>query len=195
MLKNLNKTPDKDIISFLGLELPIHPVKEEYPTTDDIIDTLNIKQRNRYYWLDTQCSTIGKYIHPNGVFANERKELSNKKNHPNELNGSGRDAILYTYIPTISVKEIDDMFFSMQSEYREYQSELNSMKHDIQDKVNMEIFRIDSEYEHAVKAYNAKVEEINIAVNDYRYRKTVEIQSLKIAIPDNLKDLYKNLSK
>lgn len=195
LVKVLNNTDDEELCVILGYELPTRPRKEAYPTIDELIDKMSIKERNRYYWLDTQCSTIGKYIHPNGYFANERKNLSDKKNNPFGLQGSGRDAILYSYIPTISVEYVDGMFFELQTQYREYQSELNSIKHTIQEQQNAEIFRIDAEYDSATKHYNAIMAEINNAIVAYRNKALRKIQSLKIAIPDALKDLYKSLSK
>jgi hypothetical protein len=42
-----------------GLEVPERPERAEYITEDDVIGMWSIKQRNRYYYLDTLCATIG----------------------------------------------------------------------------------------------------------------------------------------
>lgn len=179
----------------LGIEVPEKPVREPYPSWDDMVAEWNIKTRNRYFWLDTQCSTIGKYIHPDGYLAVAREIFSDTIQNPCKLNGAGRDAILYTSEPTVSPESVDELYFSLQDKYRSYQAELNSMKHDIETKINTETSRIDSEYVKAMEEYNAAIREIMAKAQKYHNERLEETQSLKIAIPDNLKDTYKKLSE
>ena len=179
----------------LGIDMPEKPVKESYPIWDEMVALWNIKTRNRYLWLDTQCSTIGKYIHPDGYFAGAREDLSKKIQNPRSMSGTGRDAIVYQSKPTISMEDVDELYFSLQDKYRSYQAELNSMKHDIETKINAEINRIDSEYVKAMEEYNAKMGDVIAKTQKFHNERLTEMQSLKIAIPDNLKETYKKLSE
>jgi hypothetical protein len=102
---------------------PERPVKEDYITADDVIGTFRIKELNRYYHLETFCATIGKYIHNNGSFSKEREKLHKVIVEPHEVDGSGRDAILYTKKPSVHINEVEDTFMNLQQLYREYQAE------------------------------------------------------------------------
>lgn len=56
-----------------GIVTPEQPEMEETISEDHYIATLNIKQRNSYYYLDTLCAVLGNYIHPNGAYSKARK--------------------------------------------------------------------------------------------------------------------------
>lgn len=185
---------DEEIIEKLKIETPERPSREEDPSISDIVATWNIKQRNRYYYLETVCATIGTYIHPHGKFSEERKDLKDKLNNPNRVSGSGRDTVLYTYTPTVSQTKVDNIFFDLQKTYREYQAELNSMKHS----VNMEIEKIEREHSAAYNIATANYKDImmnvNAQVNAYRQEAIEKAQNLKITIPDSLKEIFSKVN-
>lgn len=81
--------------------LPEYPERDNYMTEDDYYASLNIKDRNRYYMLETQAAVYGKYIHPSGAFSKAREELSDKLNRPHEVKEDGRDTIIYNYNPSV----------------------------------------------------------------------------------------------
>lgn len=177
-----------------GIEVPIRPESAEYITDDDVIASWNIKQRNRYYYLDTLCAQIGQYIHPNGAFSKARKSLLNVMNEPYKVVGDGRDTLVYSYIPTIPSKDVEDEFMSLQQQYRSYQAELNSMKHSIETAVMEDKNRKDSEYAKAYQEYSSKLRECQNLLELKRNGLQKEIQELKIVIPDSLKPIYEEVS-
>jgi len=175
---------------YYNIHIPDRPEREEYITTDDYIATLNIKQRNRYYYLEAVCATIGQYIHPGGVFAEQREQLLKVISEPHTVTGQGRDTLLYTRTPSINEQTVEDTFLQLQNTYREYQAELNSIKHDIEDAVNKDTATKNIEYNEAMKLYQYKMSQVEAELTMKRKEAVTAASSLKIIIPDSLKNIY-----
>ena len=80
MFEAANTKDIEDWYKERGLEFWKAPSRPTPFTKDDIIATLNIKERNHIYTLETKCAVIGKYIHPDGPFSTARKKLSKISN-------------------------------------------------------------------------------------------------------------------
>ena len=180
--------------SDFGIEEPERPTREDAITENDVIATWNIKQRNRYYYLDTLCAQIGQYIHPNGTFSEARNRMYDIVNEPHKVSGSGRDTVIYSYEPTIGSSEVDSMFMELQNQYRSYQAELNSMKHSIETAIQDDRNRKCSEYAKALLEYSIKVKDAQNILESKRLELQKEIQDMKIIIPDSLKPVYEEVS-
>ena len=195
LIKEAEGLSDMEICEILGIEMPKSPDRHSFLTTDDVIATWNIKQRNRYYWLETMCAVYGGYIHPDGAFSNERECLLNIIHAPNETVGNGRDTLIYHYEPTCNVEMVDRIFFGLQAKYREYQAELNSMKHEIELAIQQdhaEKLVLESK---EVKEYQNAMRTVLAQCSEYRKAEITKAQSLKIIIPDALKDVYVAVSE
>ena len=173
-----------------GIEVPEQPICEDTLAEEDYIATLNIKQRNRYYYLDTLCAVLGNYIHPSGSYAKARKKLRELMNNPITISGSGRDAIVYTHEPSIDYDIVEDTFMSLQQEYRAYQSELNSMKHEMEMAIQEDSRKKSLAYQEAYAKWSYEMERINADFKIKKDKAIVDAQSLKIIIPDALKPIY-----
>lgn len=173
-----------------GIEVPEQPICEDTIAEEDYIATLNIKQRNRYYYLDTLCAVLGNYIHPSGSYAKARKKLRELMNNPITISGSGRDAIVYTHEPSIDYDIVEDTFMSLQQEYRAYQSELNSMKHEMEMAIQEDGRKKSLAYQEAYAKWSYEMERINADFKIKKDKAIVDAQSLKIIIPDALKPIY-----
>lgn len=177
-----------------GLEVPEQPERPLYITEDDVISTWNIKQRNRYFYLETLCAQIGKYIHPDGVFSHERERMYDAIHNPREVVGGGRDTIVYTYTPSIDSSKIEDKFMEMQTLYRSYQAELNSMKHEIETALENDKKDKDFNFQHGYLVWSNKMVDINNQLKVSKNEKLSDLQKLKIIIPDSLKPIYEEVS-
>jgi regulator of replication initiation timing len=173
-----------------GMSIPERPEREEYMTKDDYIATLSIKERNRYYYLEAFCATIGEYIHPNGKFAQERESLKKILSEPNSVSGSGRDTLLYSKKPSLDVQEIEDTFMSLQNTYRSYQAELNSIKYQIEDAVNRDTARKNIDYEEKMSDYRNIMLSLSSQLATKQKEAVDAASNLKIIIPDSLKSIY-----
>ena len=178
-----------------GLEVSERPERAEYITEDDVIGMWGIKQRNRYYYLDTLCATIGQYIHPDGTFAKEREQLQKILHEPHKVSGSGRDTLLYNYTASVPTSEVEDTFMDLQQTYRGYQAELNSLKHQIQEAVQLDQATKNGQYSLELQNWQGQMTVIDAILKEKRHQATVAAQNLKIIIPDSLKPIYEKVQK
>ena len=178
-----------------GIDHPTMPESVEEVTEDDIIATWNIKQRNKFFYLQTMCSQIGKYIHPQGAFARERLEMQKIVSEPNRVEGSGRDTLLYTRTTSLPPLEVENTFMKLQQLYRSYQAELNSMKHELQIIVEKEIQDRRSAYDAAFNQYKVELSIADNKLKQEKQRELSKLQNLKIIIPDSLKAIYQIVEK
>lgn len=176
-----------------GIVLPERPSSPKYMTEDDYISTMNVKQRNRYYYLEAFCSTIGKYIHPSGKYAYERSELKKIISNPRNVVGSGRDTLIYTMKPSLPVEEVEDTFMKLQQTYRTYQAELNSIKYEISSAVEKDKALKDGEYNKKLNEYSNAMDVACSLLADCKNKALDEVSKLRIIIPDSLKSVYERV--
>ena len=170
------------------------PTGEEYLSEQDIINSWTVKEQEEYLSLETLCAVIGKYIHPNGPLSKAKTELSIKLNNPVRTENSGRDTIIRRYYPEASEEDVNVLFFTLQKRHREYQAQLNGIKHKIDMTLREDRQKKDEAYKLALEEYNKKASELLVADRLTREEKHKEIESLKIVIPNDLKEIYNKLA-
>lgn len=179
----------------------VHPKEPSTLVEADFWKKQPIKTRYSYLYLETKCAVIGGLIHENGSISKARKKLLSIISNPSEIKGEGRDTIITYYTPSVSVQDMDKLFFELQGLHRSAQAELNSLRSQAKawcDKTNIENL---AEYKTALADYYAKKQalykEREKAEKLYYSSKKEEslnalkeINSLKIVIPDNLREIY-----
>lgn len=183
-----------DYCSLIGVEEPIMPDKGHVLTEEEYWDSRSIKERNRYYELETLCSVIGKFIHPDSPFSNARKELNEYINNPINVVENGRDTVIYKYVPSISPEEVEKTFFALQAKHREYQSQLNAMKYECENACMQSETEVQNKYVSEITTYQTTVKKLQAELNKYKHDKMLEISKLKIVIPESLVDIYNEIS-
>lgn len=176
--------------STYNLVKPILPLEEDPITEEDVIGSWSIKKRNRYYYLDSVCATIGTYIHPGQPFAIARDNFTEKLSKPRKTSGSGRDMVIYTYTPSVSQEEVESTFMDLQETYRNYQSELNSLKYEIEEAVKASKIDCMNKNSLAYTAYSTEQQKYTNELALLREKEAARISHLKIVIPDALQDIY-----
>ena len=173
------------------VEFPNRPSRM---SEDEYISKMNVKERNRYLYLQTLCAVYGKLIHPKGSYDVARKSIQKALNQPIITVGEGVNTILHHFTPSIDVKKIDEMYFSLQQTHREYQAEFNAMKH------KMEL-DIEEQYSLEQKQYEALYERVTQTRNTYynEFMKFKEAKGkwacdLKIIIPKDLQSIFDEIN-
>lgn len=177
----------------LGLEFPSAPVKEHILTEEEYYGSLPINERNRYYYLETLTAVIGKAIHKNGAFNQALKDVRTVISNPSEVQGEGRDAMIFHKIPTVDLDKLEQTMFELQNKHREYQSQLNGIKHLCSQAIEKSINTSDAKYSEDRSKYNNDCELILAKITEWRTKKLQEIGNLKIVIPNDLKDIYSEI--
>lgn len=164
------------------------PENKDFVTFEDEFAKLTAEQKAKYYALEAKCSTIGAFIHPDGVFAKARKDFFDNKKNPTKICGRGQEAEISSFTSSFTDEEVDSVFFALQREYRNIQAELNKMKADVDAKV------ADANNEIAGDNYSRRELWLNARkVERVKYDEAVRV--LKIVIPQNLKSIYEIVNK
>lgn len=177
-----------------GMVMPETPSYGHVLTEEEYYASLPIKERNRYYQLETEAAVLGKYIHPNGHLSDARKELKDKIYHPHRVDGKGRDALIYTYTPTISAALVDNVFYELQKKHREIQAQLNAMKYSCEQAINESTNKVNTEYMAASQKYQAELKDVLGAFKTWKDEKSQEYSKLKIVVPNSLLGIYNTIN-
>lgn len=194
LMKDLQNIGLEDWCEENGLAYPEAPKRGHVLTETEYYASLPIKERNRYYQLETEAAVLGKYIHPDGHLSDARKELKDKLQHPHEVDGKGRDALIYTYTPTVNVAEVDNVFFELQKKHREVQAQLNAMKYNCEQAINESTSKVNTEYMIASQKYQAELKDILGAFKTWNDEKSQEYSKLKIVVPNSLLGIYNTIN-
>lgn len=149
---------------------------------------------DEYQQLALEAAVFGKYIHPDGHLSDARKELKDKLQHPHKVDGKGRDALIYTYTPTVNVAEVDNVFFELQKKHREVQAQLNAMKYNCEQAINESTNKVNTEYMAASQKYQARLKDVLGAFKTWKDEKSQEYSKLKIVVPNSLLGIYNTIN-
>ncbi len=171
--------------------VPVMPVKRNALTTEMAMAKRSIKERNRIYTLQAQAAVLGKYIHPDGHFANERARLQEVLNSPHSVQENGRDTLIYDYTPSCDAQVVESVFFELQNQHRSIQAELNGYMHAIDEEVRADKLKCMAEYNTELGAYNSKMQDLNNRFEEYKVDTAGRMSNLyKICIPHDLEATY-----
>ena len=194
LMKDLQTISLEDWCKENGIAKPEAPNYGHVLTEIEYYVSLPIKERNRYYQLETEAAVLGKYIHPDGHLSDARKELKDKLQHLHKVDGKGRDALIYTYTPTVDVAEIDNVFFELQKKHREIQAQLNAIKYSCKQAINESTNKVNTEYMTASQKYQAELKDVLGAFKTWKDEKSQEYSKLKIVIPNSLLGIYNTIN-
>ena len=194
LMKDLQTISLEDWCKENGIAKPEAPNYGHVLTEIEYYASLPIKERNRYYQLETEAAVLGKYIHPDGYLSDARKELKDKLQHPHKVDGKGRDALIYTYTPTVIVAQVDNVFFELQKKHREVQAQLNAMKYNCEQAINESTNKVNTEYMTALQKYQAELKDVLGAFKTWKDEKSQEYSKLKIVVPNSLLGIYNTIN-
>lgn len=168
----------------------MEPEKEDRLTFEQVLETLPIKERNRYLELETRCAVIGKFIHPDGEYSEARKHFTDRMLSPKEVRENGKDTLVYSYYPNIDGPEIDALFFELQAEHRKAQAELNGMRNEINRLIDGDWRRKSDAWLVEHEKWAESMIRLKERIMREKEDRSKEIEKLRIAIPDSLKPIY-----
>ncbi len=195
MLVEIADTSMEDWAAAHDMALPIRPVKRSVPTREELIARLDIKERNRIYTLETEAAIVGKCIHPNGKFAEARRELHHRLSNPIDVKGEGRDTLIYTYEPSCDYDAVNNAFFTLQKWHRESQAALNGILYKIDEQLKEEEISATTEYINACSDYTNARDKVAAEFKLWQDKEAKRIASLKIAIPHDLEEIFDRVNK
>lgn len=163
------------------------PEEKRAVTFDDEFEKLTSEQKARYFALEAKCATIGGFIHPEGGISKARRDYFEHTKNPVKVEGKGQEAEINTFSSGFTSEEVDGVFFSLQREYRAMQAEFNKIKSEVEERVS------DAKKAQASESLAA----MKLWVDARRVERTrydEAVKSLRIVIPQNLKDVYEKVN-
>ena len=178
----------------LGVELN-YPTKPSPMTIDEYFSEKPIEMQLKYYKLSAIVTTHGAYVHPDGEFAEARKDYYDKLNNPTKVEKSGVGTLIEKYVDSnYETGLVDNVFFNIQKIYRNAQKELNSLLFDYENYKNKETIKIDEVYSKELMKYKSDKEIYNQQYLEERNKRLVELQDLKIVIPAEFQDIVDEIN-
>lgn len=191
-IKDVTERDFDDWLKENGLRL-VRPITGVKPTEDDIMEDMNIRERFEYLQLEATAATIGKYIHPDGVFSIAREELHNRIMKPYSTEGTGKETLIYSYTPSIDQQKVDDLFFGLQKWHRTNEQHLNRIKYDIKRKLDKKSIVQKNQEENALEAYRVEYQEYRSKFKAWQIKESERLSLMKIVIPDDLQAIYETI--
>lgn len=178
-----------------NIELPNAPGKEFPITESDVIGTWDVAKRNKYYVYESYCSLVGKFIHPKGAFYEAKEKMNNAVQNPNKVEGSGRDAIIYSYEPSMPVSDVNAEYDWLSTELRHKEAEFNKMRQEIIDATTEDKLAKAQKFDDAYTKYIDTMESIRNKFDMWKTKTVKEISALKIYLPQGPKQTYDEINK
>lgn len=179
-----------------GYVLPETPRRTDdiaFPTLEDVIDEMDVKERQRYLALEARAAVLGKFIHPDQPYETARSMMHTITNKPYETEGNGRDTIIYHHEASVDTKEVDNLFNELQQDYRRVSQELNHMKADLRKKLDAKTLECTIKrqedalkYKEELDAYNNEYRKYNIEFDQWQKDEQTRLSKIKLAIPNAL---------
>lgn len=178
-----------------NIELPNAPVKEFPIVESDVIGTWDVAKRNKYYVYESYCSLVGKFIHPKGAFYEAKAQMNNAAQNPNKVEGSGRDAIIYSYEPSMPISDVNVEYNWLSTELRHKEAEFNKMKQEIVDAITEDKLAKSQKFNDAYVKYIDTMESIRNKFDMWKTKAVKEVSALKIYLPQGPKQTYDEINK
>lgn len=178
-----------------NIELPNAPGKEFPIVESDVIGTWDVAKRNKYYVYESYCSLVGKFIHPKGAFYEAKAQMNNAVQNPNKVEGSGRDAIIYSYEPSMPISVVNDEYNWLSTELRHKEAEFNKMKQEIVDAITEDKLAKAQKFNDAYAKYIDTMESIRNKFDMWKTKTVKEVSALKIYLPQGPKQTYDEINK
>lgn len=171
------------------------PTEPDVDYKSEIINQMTVKELNEMYSLEAEVAAIGKFIHPNGAYSKARNELLSKINNPVSTHLNGSDTIVKEYTQSISLEEVDETFFKLQTKHRVLNAKLNQIKYNIDQKALELEQAAKSKYESELNAYHQLTNERQLEFEKYKKSELERIKKLKVVIPESLVEISEYLKK
>lgn len=187
-------TVQEYIKNILNEEVPVSPTLPHVMTEDEYLAELNIKERNRYFELQTTVAAIGKLIHKDSPYDRAINELQDALVNPIKEILNGRDTILHVSRKSLDENVVNEVFYKLQKEHREAQAALNGMKDQMDKAIKKSNIEATEAHMVAYEEYQAKMQKYSISLSQYKQQATADLEKLKIVIPQHLEGIYQELS-
>ena len=182
-------------------------------TKEQVLNSLPIKERNRYLSLNSMAAVYGTFIGKHGAFTSARNAMLERENNPVSIKGEGQDTTLYRYTASVPKDMVEHTLTEMQERHRELNAELNSILYKAEQEAkrlteeamaqyerDMQEYR--TEYAKELAAHEELVDKWNYTTKlqmrefeSWKREKKDAVQALKIVVPDALLNVLASIKQ
>lgn len=168
--------------------IKMNDLYQKYHNTDLIQPKMNrtLTEQVRYIKDETYAAVFGKFIHPKGSFHKARKMMHEVATNPITVEGNGQDRVIVSKAASVSSEVVEDMYMSIQKQWREFEASVNRVKY----KEEQELNNINLENSNQMSNYLALYKEYTEKYNAWKLSETNRLSKLKIVIPAELEEIY-----
>lgn len=178
-----------------NIELPIIPKRKMELSTSDVVGSWDVDKRNKYYVYESYCALVGKFIHPKGAFYEAKAKMNNAIQNLSKVEGSGRDAIIYSYKPSMLISDVNVEYNWLANELRHKEAEFNKMKQEITDTITEDKLAKTQKFDDECAEFNKKMTSIRNKFDMWKTKTIKEVSALKIYLPQGPKQTYDEINK
>lgn len=192
------------------LKAPEAPEQEPPADLEWAKAQLSVKELAHYLLMEAEASTLGIYIHPDGVLAKAKDDLSEKAVRPIEQAGydSADTVTIRSYKPSLDPEKAYQNYHRLQNTQRLWESEVNALKAKLEILVKNESLARNRAYREALAEYEKKLADHRLQIEKNENRKKAlqteyadwllaeheAVRNLKIIVPKELQEVYERLS-
>ena len=189
-----------------GIELPVMPdnfrgtyarggyvpeVLEEYK--DKVLKTWEPDKLSRYYRLKNTCAILHQVCGADSAYESAVKRLLGIQKKPLGETWRGEKLYVTKYTSSVPVDKAIAKFAAYQQQHSDAQSELNSMKYELEEAAKTLIAQDMQKAEDEMRVYDAQIAYASAEFQRFFTEESKRIQQLKIRVPDNLMGIFNRI--
>ena len=189
-----------------GIELPSHPdgfcatysrggyvpeVLEEYKAK--VLETWEPDKLSRYYRLKNTCAILHQVCGADSAYEQAIKRLLSIQKKPLGETWRGERLYVTKYTTSVPSAKAIAKFNAYQQQHSDAQSELNSMKYELEESAKVLIAQDMQRAEEEMRVYDAQMAYASAEFQRFFAEESKRIQALKIRVPDNLMSIFNRI--
>lgn len=194
LVSTINNYSSSDYCKIENVENPTY-IDTPLVREEDYLAALSEHDRVEYLQAQAYASVFGKFVHPGGTYANARESLKKSISNPSSFNSTENADYVYTYTPSVDASEVEEMYFDLQNEQREWQAKYNKYQYDMEVWMNDKNQEIKSLQKQNHDKYYNELKKVESDFYVWKSNLKNQVRDLKIIIPKSLKSIYDAVAK
>lgn len=173
-------------------EMPENNISEELEKRS-ASGAATIDEMAQYFISESKASVLGIAIHPGGPIDKARRELIEAGLKPSSKEGSGKDTVIMTKVPTASNEDVTNFYMELQNDWRQAESRVNEAKNKWQTNDSELRIQLTNEFNTLQREYEKEISRIKAEWEKWKLEETKHLGKLKIRVPSALQPVMDEL--
>lgn len=166
-------------------------ILEEYK--EKVLQTWEPDKLSRYYRLKNTCAILHQVCGADSAYEHAVKKLLDIKKKPLGETWRGEKLYVTKYTASVPSDKAIAKFNAYQQQHSDAQSELNSLKYELEETAKVLIAQDMQKAEDEMRTYDAQMAYASAEFQRFFAEESKRIQQLKIRVPDNLMPIFNRI--